>query len=159
MKRMIRPLLFLMVFLTAGLGIAGQDRERRSGGASAAREVRATIALWATAVKNREVRSLDRIFGTDLFVTDQSGKTFGKKEEIDSIRSSATTKTISVTNDDLAVRVFPASRTAVATGLVRMAFRSSGRDSTVAMRFTSVWEKRAGRWQLIVLQVTRLGSR
>ena len=157
--RTIKSIVFLMVCLTACLNAVGQDRDRKSGGSSVEQELRATISRWATAVKNREVRSLDRIFASDLFVTDASGKTRGKKEEIDSIRSSSTTKTISVTNEDLAVRLFPRSKTAVATGLVRMSFRSSGRDSSVAMRYTSVWEKRAGRWQLIILQATRLGSR
>lgn len=126
---------------------------------TAEQEVREVITRWADAVKRRDVQVLDRLYANDLFITDYNGATRGKKEELVILSPSPTTRTMSVTNENIAVRTYPKSNTAVVTAIVRMVFRTNGRDSTTAMRYTSVWEKRSGRWQLAVLQTTRIGAR
>jgi uncharacterized protein (TIGR02246 family) len=126
---------------------------------SAEKEIRTVIAKWADAVKRRDIAVLDRMFANDLFITDYGGATRGKKEELEILKPSATTRTVSVINENVAVRTYPKSSTAVVTAIVRMVFRTNGRDSSLAMRYTSVWEKRSGRWQLTVLQTTRLAPR
>ena len=123
------------------------------------KEIRAVIDRWADAVKRRDIAILDRMFANDLFITDYGGATRGKKEELEILKPSATTRTVSVINENVAIRTYTRSNTAVVTGIVRMVFRTSGRDSTMAMRYTSVWEKRSGRWQLTILQTTRLAQR
>ena len=140
--------------------MSAQKRESIAGKAKTAeQEVRAVIANWARAVKNRDTDSLNRIYANDLFISDYSGGTRGKKEEIEILKPSATTRTMSVINENVVVRAFPKSNTAVVTAIVRMVFRTNGRDSPFAMRYTSFWEKRALRWQLTVLHTTRLPSR
>lgn len=146
----------LMVDCTSTMG---QTRDRTASKAKTAeQEVRATVVRWADAVRRRDAAALDRIFARDLFITDYNGATRGKKEELEILKPSTTTKTMSVTNERLVVRTFPASNSAVVTAIVRMVFRSQGRDTSFAMRYTSVWEKRAGRWQLTVLQTARIAA-
>lgn len=148
------------IFILAS-SIAAQDRGRTTPAKpkTVEQEIRTVISRWADAVKRRDVAVLDRMFADDLFITDYGGATRGKKEELDILKPSATTRTVSVVNESVAVRTYPKSNTAVVTAIVRMVFRTNGRDSTMAMRYTSVWEKRSGRWQLTVLQTTRLAPR
>jgi len=146
--------------LLSAAAVTAQDRARTAAKPrTAEQEVRNIITRWADAVKRRDIETLDRMYASDLFITDYSGSTRGKREELDILKPSATTRTVSVLNENVAVRTYPKSNTAVVTAIVRMIFRTNGRDSSTAMRYTSVWEKRAGRWQLAVLQTTRLPGR
>ena len=126
---------------------------------TAEQEIRTVLANWARAVKNRDIESLSRIYADDLFITDYSGGTRNKQEELEVLKPSPATRTISVTNESVRIKTYRRSNVAVVTAIVRMLFRTSGRDSNMALRYTSLWEKRGGRWQLTVLQTTRLPSR
>lgn len=157
-SRYLVPTLVFVVLTV--IPLAAQTRERTTAKPKTAeQEVRAVITRWATAVKNRDTGALESIFADDLFITDFSGGTRTKQQELDILRPSPTTKTMSVTNEDLKIKTWPRSSVAVATAKVRMVFRTAGRDSTMAMRYTSVWEKRSGRWQLTVLQTSRIPNK
>ncbi|MEQ1922300.1 MAG: nuclear transport factor 2 family protein [Pyrinomonadaceae bacterium] len=119
-------------------------------------DVRAVIGKWADAVKDRDQKALDALFADDLFITDYNGGTRGKKEELEVLKPSATMKTISVTNEDIAVRIYEKSKTAIVTAVVKMVFEIGGKQTSMAMRYTSVWEKRKGNWQIVVLQTARV---
>ncbi|HRI04451.1 MAG TPA: nuclear transport factor 2 family protein [Pyrinomonadaceae bacterium] len=119
-------------------------------------DVRAAIGRWADAVKDRDQKALDALFAEDLFITDYNGATRGKKEELEVLKPSETMKTISVTNDNIVVRIYNKSKTAVVTAVVKMVFEIGGKQTSMAMRYTSVWEKRKGNWQIVVLQTERV---
>jgi hypothetical protein len=53
---------------------------------------------------------------------------------------------------DLSVRVY--GQAAVVTG--RLVVKLRAQPAPYALRFTDVWERRSGRWQLVVFQATRL---
>lgn len=154
----MKRVLFFGFMLLASSSAFGQTRARTAVPPSktAEQEVRAILSVWARAVRNRETDVLERLFADDLFITDYSGATRGKREELEILKPSATTRTMSVTNESIRVKTFPRSNAAVVTAIVRMVFKTNGRDSPFAMRYTSLWEKRGGRWQLTVLQTTRL---
>ncbi len=119
-------------------------------------DVRLAVGTWANAVKSRDPRVLDTLFADDLFITDYTGGTRGKKEELEVLKPSDTVKTVSVTNENIVVRIYDKSKTAVVTAVVKMAFDIAGKPSSITMRYTSVWEKRKGIWQLVVLQTVRV---
>ncbi|MBX7053986.1 MAG: nuclear transport factor 2 family protein [Pyrinomonadaceae bacterium] len=121
-------------------------------------DLRSALGKWAEAVKDRDTAALDALFADDLFITDFGGGTRGKKEELDLLRPSDTVKTVSVSNEDIRVRIYDGSKTAVITAVVRMVFEVGGKRSPMAMRYTSVWEKRKGRWQIVVLQTARIAE-
>jgi uncharacterized protein (TIGR02246 family) len=150
--------LFVAVALLS-VASPAQTRERTTKPRTAEQEVRAVITRWATAVKNRDTGALDSIFADDLFITDYNGGTRTKQQELDILKPLPTTRTMSVTNDDLKIRTWPRSNVAVATAKVRMVHRTAGRDSIMQLRYTSVWEKRGGRWQLTVLQTSRIPNK
>nr|MBP9665527.1 nuclear transport factor 2 family protein [Pyrinomonadaceae bacterium] len=152
--------LILVLTLLTAISSSAQTRERTTGKPKTAeQEVRAVITRWATAVKNRDTGALDSIFAGDLFITDFNGGTRTKSQELDILKPSPTTKAMSVTNEDLKIKTWPRSAVAVATAKVRMVHRTAGRDSTMHMRYTSIWEKRGGRWQLTVLQTSRIPNK
>lgn len=146
---------FLVCLFASAINGSAQTAKPRT----AEQEVRSFIARWAAAVKDRDTDALASLFADDLLITVDGGSTRGKKEELDILKPSATTRTVSVTNEDVRVATFPRSNVAVVTAIVRMVFRTNGRDSPFAMRYTSIWEKRSGRWQLKVLHTTRLANR
>ena len=119
-------------------------------------EVRAAIGRWADAVKDRDQKALDALFADDLFITDYNGGTRGKKEELEVLRPSETLKTILVTNENIVVRVYEKSKTAIVTAVVTMVFEIAGKQTSMSMRYTCVWEKRKGTWQIVVLQTARV---
>ena len=121
-------------------------------------ELRSAIGKWAEAVKDRDQTALDALFAEDLFITDFNGGTRGKKEELEVLKPSETVKTVSVSNEDIKVRIYGRSNTAIITAVVRMVFEIGGKQTPMAMRYTSVWEKRKGRWQIVVLQTARIAS-
>lgn len=113
------------------------------------REVFATIAKWADAVKNRNAKELDSLFEENLIITTADGQTRGKKEELEILKPNPEMRTVSVKNDDVKVRIF--GQTAVATGLNRMHFVNAGKDVRIAFRYTAVFVNKDGRWQLVAL--------
>lgn len=121
-------------------------------------DVRAAITKWAEAVKDRDQKALDALFSDDLFITDFNGGTRGKKEELKVLEPSATMKTVSVTNEDVAIRIYEKSKTAIVTAVVKMVFEIGGKQTPMAMRYTSVWEKRKGNWKIVVLQTARVAQ-
>ena len=118
-----------------------------------AEEVIATISKWADAVRGRDMKALDQIFAEDLFVTLADGRTRRKKEELATI-GSGTSRPLSIVNEDLEVRMM--GDAAVVTGLTKMRYRVEKIEVPVNLRSTSVFAKREGRWQLVVLQIANL---
>ena len=118
------------------------------------REVFAAITEWADAVRDRDTLRLERIFEDYAIVTLADGTTRGKKEEIDLFRFDPKTVVLSVTNDDLKVRVF--GMTAVATGLNIVETKSGSKTSTFAFRYTATFVKQDDRWQIVALHTSRI---
>src|SRR5688572_30018127 len=109
----------------------GQSRPRTMAASlqpkTAEQEIRNVVSNWARAVKNRDIDMLDRIFADDLFITDYSGGTRTKAEEIEILKPSATTRTVSVTNESMRIKTIPRGNVAVVTAIVRMVFKTNGR--------------------------------
>jgi ketosteroid isomerase-like protein len=98
--------------------------------------------------------SLEKILADDIVITDYNGKVRGKKEELEILKPSPDVKTISVENEDVKIKIH--GKTAVVTALTIMLFNVGGRDTAVSMRYTAVFVKREGRWQIVALQTARL---
>jgi ketosteroid isomerase-like protein len=119
-------------------------------------EVRLAIDRWAVAVRKRDSRELSLLFADDLFITDSSGATRGKAEEIEILKPTPGSRMVSVENENIVIRPYNKALVAVVTGLVRMVFAVGDKETEMAMRYTSVWEIRNGTWQLAVLQSVRV---
>ncbi len=122
----------------------------------AAGEVLATIAKWADAVRDRNTRSLDQIFADDIVITSFDGSVRGKKEEMEVLKPNPAIRTESVTNEDVGLKIF--GDVAVVTALTKLNFIVQDKPQPFAMRYTAVFVKREGRWQIVALQSGRVSK-
>jgi len=90
--------------------------------------------------------ALDRIYADDFIGVGPSG-TVRTKPQVISDFTSGTLKFQSITTDDVRVRVY--ENTAVETGLSTMVGKDKGKAVPRDTRFTRVWIKQQGRWQLV----------
>ena len=119
-----------------------------------AEEVIATISKWADAVRDRNVTALDQIFAEDLFVTLPNGQVRRKADEMKALEPNPAVRTVSIVNEDVEVRMM--GDAAVVTAVTKMRMMRDKTEVPVALRSTSAWAKRDGRWQLVVLQIANL---
>ena len=95
---------------------------------------------------NADARALDRIYADDFIGVGPSG-TVRTKPQVISDFTSGTLKFQSITTDDVQVRVY--ENTAVETGLSTMVGKDKGKAVPRETRFTRVWIKQQGSWQLV----------
>jgi ketosteroid isomerase-like protein len=153
MNSMKFSLIVLAAIFTCGHGSAvGQvvtPEQKRAAG-----ELMATLALWADAVRDRNTNTLDEILAEDVVITTFDGKVRGKKVELEAMRPNPAVRTTHVANEDVSLKIF--GEVAVVTALTRMDFVANEKDSSIALRYTAVFVKRDGRWQIVALQTARL---
>ncbi|MGD9563660.1 MAG: nuclear transport factor 2 family protein [Pyrinomonadaceae bacterium] len=142
---------FALVFLAA---VTAGGQELPETGSKRGQEVVATIAKWADAVRDRDVKALDSIFDDEVIITTYDGKTRGKAEELGVMKPSPNFRMSSVANEDMAIKLF--GDVAVVTALTKMKMiAAGGRESSLAMRYTAVFVKKDGNWRIVALQTAR----
>lgn len=106
---------------------------------------------WLDAYLKRDVAAMERIESDDFTITHANGQVITKAQEIASLKRSTTAdSSMSFSTEDTKVRVY--GDTAVLTGI----FVSKSKDSTERSRYTDVYVKRNGQWQVVASQLTRL---
>ena len=119
------------------------NRDQRSSVEQAIRQLdneRIQAQIGADAV------ALNRIYADDFIGVGPSG-TVRTKAQVISDFTSGELKFQSITTDEVQVRVY--ENTAVETGLSTMVGQDKGRAVPRDTRFTRVWVKQQGRWQLV----------
>lgn len=103
-----------------------------------------------------DAAALNRILADDFIGTNPLGQVNYKTHGVEEFRS-ADLKVESIATDDLRVRVY--GETAVLTGQASM--KAWLKDQEISMgphRFTSVYVKRSGQWQLVATQATLIAQ-
>jgi ketosteroid isomerase-like protein len=95
---------------------------------------------------------IDALLAPDWTVTDPSGRVLTKQQVLDETFSSAERKIETMAVDDVKVRIIGA--VAVATGRTRATGSYQGRSASVELRFTDVFVRQSGEWQIAVSQGT-----
>jgi ketosteroid isomerase-like protein len=88
------------------------------------KEVSATINAWADSILKRDMTALGKILADDIIITDYTGKTRGKTEELEVLKPMPHVKTISVENEDVKIRIY--GKSAVVTAMTKMKFNIAG---------------------------------
>src|ERR1044072_3111094 len=151
----INPLKQVLIIATmliafAGAGIA-QSQDKTSG---AEQEVTALNRAWADAIVRGDMEALDRLFASDMTVTSGNGTVRNKAKEMDELRPSADIKTYFFNTEDVRVRVF--GNGAVVTGHAKWRINLKGREIDNERRYTLVFIKQDGRWQIVAQQLSRI---
>lgn len=111
---------------------------------------------WTTAWQKKDVAFLQKLFADEYLSTDQDGNTFTKSQELANVTSAGTALT-SFALTEMKVHVY--GDTAVVTGLNTIKSTSKGKDNSGAYRFTDVFVKRDGRWQVVATQMSMVARK
>ena len=105
------------------------------------------------AISKGDAKAYGRIVGDDYVFTNQDALVRTKAQMV-SAYESGSIKYESVKLDDLKVHAY--GDTAVVTGRSTQKGQDNGKDIRGQFRYTRVYVKRQGRWQLVATQVTRI---
>jgi uncharacterized protein (TIGR02246 family) len=152
---MLRKIFLLaLVIGTISIAVSAQGKSKKNDAESEKGiEIMGVVARWADAVRDRNMKALDQLFSEDLTITTYDGKTRVKKEELEALKPNPDVKTVSVVNEDVGIKLF--GNVAVVTALTKMHFVIGGKETPVALRYTAVFAKDDGRWQMVALQTAR----
>lgn len=110
----------------------------------------------ATAWVKGDRSFIEQILADDWSVTDLTGRVLKKAEVLEEAFGSQDRQIVSMRIDEINVRPF--GDWAIVTGRTQAAGRYRGAASQVTLRFTDVFAKRNGRWQVVASQATLLNQ-
>ena len=152
MSLVIRCSLVITLFVVPALTVKSKDsRESRD-----IKELTRLETVWNDAHLRGDVAALDKLWADDLFVTVPDMPVMNKEEALAMWKSGKMKFDIYKTSD-LRIKVY--GNSAVVTGqLVRI------RDTTSKVfeddwRFTKVYVRRSGRWQVVTWHGSHVGSK
>src|SRR6202521_1903031 len=143
----------LLVVAASSFAYGQTDARATSGNAKVDQEIRRLEREWFDSYVRGDRAAFDRIVADDAVITYGNGKVGNKSEAIAEIKAPADAS-YSLTSDDVQVRVY--GDTAIVTGRVPEKGAFNGRSLNSQSRYTDVWVRRNGRWQVVAAQSTRL---
>jgi ketosteroid isomerase-like protein len=105
------------------------------------------------AMAAKDLATLNAVLADDLIYTHSSARLDTKQSLIGNMQSGATVYTSVEPSDVTAQNLGDA---VVLTGIARIKVVSNGKPNAFAVRFTDVYAKRGGHWQMVTWQSTRL---
>jgi ketosteroid isomerase-like protein len=141
MKIQLTILMIALLALIDSSSVAAQGKADPGGA-----KILALEAKWNDAYKVGDVSTMESLLSEDIIITVEDGSTFSKSGYLAHTADSALKVQISDLSD-LKVRMHGA--VAVVTGAYHEKGTSKGKAYESRDRFTDVWMKNAGGWQVI----------
>ena len=141
-----------VTFLSFAFGQLVAQQESQSG--SSEKEVREMIEKYRTALLQRDIPTLEKIWADDYIFVNALGKVMTKAQRLANAKSGATTLDSINEEENITVRVYQNS--AVATSRVMIKGKYGGQPTSGQYRSTHVWVKGPEGWQLVSNQLTPL---
>ena len=111
---------------------------------------------WGNAWAKGDGKFLEQLYATEYLWTGADGTLFNKVDGIkDDTSPEYTEKSFKLS--DLKVHIY--GEAAVVTGRNDVTFKKGGKAEQLAVRFTDVFVKRDGRWQVVATQGTTVGKK
>ena len=124
--------------------------------ASVADEVLAADADRYKGLVTGDLAKVGKYLGDDLIYTHSSSVVDSKESYLDSIRSGRVVYRQTERSD---IRIKAYGCTGVMTGRGDFKVTLDGKDIDVPLRFTNVWVKRDGGWQMVAWEATRIPAK
>ena len=105
------------------------------------------------AMAKQDIATLNAILADDLIYTHSSARLDTKQSLIANMQSGAT---VYNSVEPSEVKAQDLGDAVVLTGIARIRVTSNGKPNAFAVRFTDVYAKRGGAWQMVTWQSTRL---
>lgn len=127
-----------------------------ANGQSAAGQIRQLEKRRFDAQMTKDGKTLNEILADDLVYTHSNGNQDGKASYVESIVSGkAVYQNIEVTGDTVR---FYGPNTAIVTGRMKTSVVANGQATPLTLRYTDVYLKRNGQWQMVAWQSARLAN-
>ena len=152
MKRFISHLTINMALLSFAFGQSPSAQQPANS--TSEQEVRQMIEKYRTAILQRDIATLEKIWADDYVFVNAAGDVLTKTERLANIKSGATTLDCINEEENVTIRVYQNS--AVTTSRVTLKGQYSGQPVGGQYRSTLVWIKGPGGWQLVSNQLTAL---
>ncbi len=152
MKRCIPHFAITMALLSFAFGQSATQQESQTN--ESEQEVRKAIEKYRTALLQRDIPALEKIWADDYVFVNASGEVLTKAQRLANAKSGTTTLDSIKEEESIMVRVYQNS--AVATSRVTIKGQYSGQPTTGQYRSTHVWVKGSDGWQLVSNQLTAL---
>ena len=120
-------------------------------------EVRQMIQKYRSALLQRDIPVLEKIWADDYVFVNASGEVLTKAQRLSNLKSGATSLDSINEEENITVRVYQNS--AVVTSRVTLKGQYSGKQISGQYRSTLVWVKGPAGWQLVSNQLTALATR
>jgi len=150
-KRFISHLAINIALLSLAFG---QSPTTQPANGTSEQEVRQAMEKYRTAILQRDVGMLEKIWADDYVFVNAAGDVLTKTQRLANIKSGATTLDSINQEENATVRVYQNS--AVVTSRVTLKGQYSGQPISGEYRSILVWVKGAGGWQLVSNQLTAL---
>jgi ketosteroid isomerase-like protein len=147
---MLRVFALSFILVSVGLASSLAAQGARSREADA---VRAAELKRFEVMTKGDLAALTKILADDLTYTHSTGTLDNKEQFLESLRSGRV-RYQSIEPGELQVRAY--GNSAVINGRAKLVVISDGQNKNVELRFTDVWVKRSGRWQMVAWQSTRV---
>lgn len=105
------------------------------------------------AMATKDVATLESLIADDLIYTHSSARLDTKRSLIDNMTSGSTVYQACEPSD---VKAQDLGDTVVLTGVAQIKVTANGNPLAFGVRFTDVYAKRDGRWQMVTWQSTKL---
>jgi ketosteroid isomerase-like protein len=105
------------------------------------------------AMAAKDVTTLETLIADDLVYTHSSARLDTKPSLIDNMTSG---KTVYTAVEPSNVKAQDLGDTVVLTGSCKISVNAGGRPNSFGVRFTDIYVRRNGRWQMVAWQSTRL---
>ena len=153
MKRMLAVSALTMAASFLALGQMTKANDSNQKGDSVEQAVMQLEEELRAAISKSDTKTYGRIVGDDYVFTNQDAVVRTKAQMV-SAYDSGSIKYESVKFDDIKVHAY--GDTAVVTGRQTLKGQDNGKDISGQFRYTRVYVKRQGRWQLVATQATRI---
>ena len=140
---MNKILSILLVMLSVSFFIFGQVDDKNS---RAERDVAKTNEEFDRAIVSRDAAAYERILADDFIFTSFDGTLTDKAKELAKVKSGDLKFELGK-SDDVRIKIY--GKTAIVTGRFTAKGTSKGREFTFSERYTAVFVKRNGRWQMV----------
>ena len=105
------------------------------------------------AMAAKDFATLEGVLGDDLIYTHSSARLDTKQSLIGNMKSGSTVYTSVVPSD---VKAQDLGDTVVLTGIAQIKVVSNGAPNAFGVRFTDIYTRRAGKWQMVAWHSTKL---
>ncbi len=113
---------------------------------------------WLDAYIKRDVAAMERIEADDFVITFPNGQMSNKAQQVASLKGAAPTgPPPQFYTEETKVRMIR-DDVAILTGIFVGKYQNNGKEVVEKSRYTDVWAKRAGRWQVVSSHLSNLAS-